>query len=328
MGMGLGFYEGDYNGHRVMGHGGDTQYFHSFLGIDRENGLAYFVSFGGPGGSAVRTSFAPALYDVYFPRNETPPVPVEGFAERAGKYAGTYGFWRSNFSTIEKAFGLASVLQVAPTEDNTLVISFSGQAKQYVEIEDNLFRELNPNVSLIAGFIPRLLAFQENDDGDITGFVLDGLPFMSLRKLPVYATPNFNFALLGFSMLVLLAVLLRRYYQRTAIRALPAADRTAVNAAVYAAAANLLVLVAGAIVLSIVMDRLFMEIPLLFKLWLMLPIVATVAGIYLLYRTFEVWKDKLLGGFWARSRFTVVTLCAVFMCWFYYYWNILGFQYF
>ena len=311
-----------------MGHGGDTQYFHSFLGVDRENGLAYFVSFGGQGGSAVRTAFAPALYDEYFPRNEKPPVAPEGFAERAARYAGTYGFWRSNFSTIEKALGLASVAQVAPTEDNTLIIGFSGNAKQYVEVEENLFRELSPNVALIAGFIPRLVAFQENSDGEITGFVLDGLPFMSLRKLPVYATPNFNFALLGFSVLVLIAVLLRRWYQRTAIRGLPAADRTAVNAAVYAAAANVLVLVAGTIVISIVEDRLFSEIPLLFKLWLVLPIVAALAGIYLLYRTFGVWKEKLLGGFWARARFTVITLCAVFMCWFYYYWNILGFQYY
>jgi len=127
---------------------------------------------------------------------------------------------------------------------------------------------------------------------------------------------------------VLLAVLLRRWYQRAVIRTLPAADRTAVNAAVYAAAANLVVLIAGVIVISIVEDRLFMEIPLLFKLWLVLPIVAALAGAYLLYRTFGVWKDKQLGGFWARSRYTVVTLSAVFMCWFYYYWNILGFQYF
>ena len=129
-------------------------------------------------------------------------------------------------------------------------------------------------------------------------------------------------------MLVFLMVLLRRFFQRATIKSLPAADRSAVSAAVYAAAANLLVLVAGAIVLSMVMDRLFYEIPLLFKLWLVLPIVATVAGIYLLYRTFGVWKQALLSGKWARVRFTVITLCALFMAWFYYYWNILGFQYF
>jgi hypothetical protein len=85
--------------------------------------------------------------------------------------------------------------------------------------------------------------------------------------------------------------------------------------------------VAGGIVISIVMDKLFMGIPLLFKLWLVLPIVATLAGIYVLYRCYSVWSRGLLGGFWGRARFTVVTLCALLMSWFYWYWNILGFQY-
>jgi CubicO group peptidase (beta-lactamase class C family) len=327
MGMALGFYEDDYNGFRVVGHGGDTQWFHSLLGIDQQNGLTFFVSFGGPGGSIVRSSFAPAFYDKFFPREEAPPVPPEDFAERAGKYAGTYGFWRSNFSKIEKALGLAGGLQVAPTEDNTLVISFSDKAKQYAEVEKNLFRELDPTIALIGGFSPRLLAFQENAAGEVTGLVIDGLPFMSLRKLPVYETGPFNFALLGFALLVFLGVLLRRFYQRAAIRGLRAADRTAVNAATWAAAANWLVLIAGAIVISIVADQMFTRIPLLFKLWLVLPIVAVVAGLYLLFRTWGVWSGGLLGGTWPRVRYTVVTLSALFMCWFYWFWNILGFQY-
>jgi hypothetical protein len=275
----------------------------------------------------VRSSFAPAFYDKFFPREEAPPVPPEDFAERAGKYAGTYGFWRSNFSKLEKALGLTGGLQVAPTEDNTLVISFGDKAKQYAEVEKNLFRELDPTIALIGGFSPRLLAFQENAAGEVTGLVIDGLPFMSLRKLPVYETGPFNFALLGFAFLVFLGVLLRRFFQRAAIRALPTADRSAVSVATWAAAANWLVLAAGAIVITIVADEMFTRIPLLFKLWLVLPIVAVLAGLYLLYRTLAVWRRKLLAGTWARARYTVVTLCALFMCWFYWYWNILGFQY-
>jgi hypothetical protein len=80
-------------------------------------------------------------------------------------------------------------------------------------------------------------------------------------------------------------------------------------------------------VISIVQDQLFGGIPLLFKLWLVLPIVATLAGLYLLYRTFIVWRQAVFGSLWARLRYTVVALSALFMCWFYYYWNILGYQY-
>lgn len=327
MGMALGFYETDYNGYRVLGHGGDTQWFHSYLGIDRENDMAFFVSFGGSGGSTVRSAFASALYDEFFPRQEEPPEPPEDFSERAGRYAGAYGFWRSNFSKIDKALGINNAIQVAPTEDDTLVVSFGGNAKQYAEVGDNLFREMNPALSLIAGISPRLLAFQEDEDGAITGFVMDGLPFMSLRKLPAYATPGFNFTLLGASLLVLIAVLLRRFYQRAAIRALPAGDRSAVNAAVWTSAAHVVTFAAGLIVLSIVMEDLFNRIPLLFKAWLVLPVLATLVSAWFLYRTVLVWSKGLLAGFWARLRYTIVTLAVLFLCWFYYYWNILGFQY-
>ena len=327
MGMGLGFYAGDYEGFRVVGHGGDTRYFHSYLGVDPANGMTFFVSFGGQGGSAVRSSFGPALYGEFFPRDEQPPAAPEDFAERAARYAGSYGFWRSNFSTIEKALGLTGGVTIAPTEDNTLIMSFAGKAKQYAEVEENLFRETDPGISLIAGISPRLLAFQENPQGEITGFVMEGLPFMSLRKLPAYATANFNLTLLGFSFLVFLFVLLRRFFQRAAIKALPAADRSAVRASVMAAAANWLALVAGVVVITLIEDRMFSEIPFLLKAWLVLPIVATIAGLFLVFRTIGVWRSGALAGIRARLRYSVVALCALFMCWFYWFWNILGWQY-
>ena len=323
----LGFYDTDYNGNRVVGHGGDTKYFHSYLGIDHENSLVFFVSFASSGGSAVRSQFATSLYDEYFPRQESPPVPPEDFSERAGKYAGNYGFWRGNFTKIEKAFGMANALQVAPTKDNTLLVAFAGKSKQYVEVEENLFRELDSNLTLMPGISPRLIAFQENDQGAITGFVFDGLPFMSARKLPGYATPNFNLSLLGLSLLIFLMVVLRRWYQRRELVLLSAQDKTAFNAAFYASLAHLLTVILGAIVVTIVAENLIDGFPLLFKVWLILPIVATLGSFYLLFRTYGVWKEKLFGGVWARIRFTFVTLAALFMAWFFYYWNILGFQY-
>src|SRR5690606_5283157 len=176
---------------------------------------------------------------------------------RAGRYAGAYGFWRSNFSSIEKALGLSGAVQVAPTGDGTLVVSLAGTAKQYAEVADNLFEEMSPNISLISGISPRYIAFQENDGGEVTGFVMDGLPFMSLRKLPFFATPGFNFSLLGLSLLVFLGVAAGRFYRRSLIRSQPAADRSAVNAAFLAAGANLLAVITAAIVLAIVQDALF-----------------------------------------------------------------------
>ncbi|MDH4109556.1 MAG: beta-lactamase family protein [Gammaproteobacteria bacterium] len=328
MGMALGFYEEDVNGVRLVGHGGDTQYFHSYLGIDKENGLTFFVSFGASGGSQVRTAFTTALYNEFFPQQVEIAEPPEGFAERAGRYAGAYAFWRSNFSKLEKALGMTSAVQVAPTKDDTLVVSFGGGAKQYVEVGENLFREQTPGLALIAGIAPAYIAFQEDEGGAISGFVMDGLPFMSLRKLSIVATPSFNYALLGLSMLIFVAVVARRWYQRASIRQQGPGDRGATRAAFLAALANLLVVVTGVVVISIVKDDMFTRIPTLFKAWLVVPIIATAAGLYLLYSTALVWQRSALAGVWARVRYSIVAACALFMCWFYYYWNILGFQYF
>jgi CubicO group peptidase (beta-lactamase class C family) len=327
MGMALGFYETEHNGIRIVGHGGDTMWFHSDLSIDLQDNVAFFVSFAGSGGSAIRSSFVPAFYDQFFPKKEEPPVPPEDFADRAGKYAGDYSFWRGNFSTIEKAAGVASSVKVAPTEDNTLMVAFAGKTKQYAEVEKNLFRQMDSNVGMLPGLSPRLIAFQENDNGEITGFVMDGLPFMSLRKLSAYETPGFNMILAGLSLFILLMVLLRRFFQRKQINAMPNADKSAIKAGVIAAAANWLALIIGVVVLSMVGEELMNHIPVLLKVWLILPVIAFAAGVYVLYMTTVVWRQGLLAGPWARIRYSFVMLAALFMCWFYYFWNILGWQY-
>ncbi len=196
-----------------------------------------------------------------------------------------------------------------------------------MEVDKNLFRELNSGLSLVPGISPRQIAFQENDAGVITGFVMDGLPFMSLYKASAFASPSLNFSFLGLALLVFLGVVLRRFFQRREFKLFPDADRSVLSGALYTSLAHLLVVIVGAVVVSIVMDSLISGFPLLFKLWLILPIVATLASVYLVYCTYRVWKQGLLTGVWARIRFSLVTFSALFMCWFYYYWNILGFQY-
>ncbi len=326
MGMALGFYETDKQGTRVLGHGGDTQWFHSDLGIDAEHNLVYFMSFAGGGGSAVRSSMVSAFYKTFFPREEMPPVPPADFDQRAGRYAGEYGFWRSNFTKLEKAMGLGGGVSVAPGGDGTLVVAFSGDAKRYVEVDDDLFRELDANVSLVPGISPRLIAFQENSAGEVSGFIMDGLPFMSLRKLAPWETRNFNFLFLGLSLVVFALVLLRRFFQRREMREWAQADRSAYRAAVWTSAANWAVLITGVVVISAVQDRLFSEIPLLFKLWLVMPVVAVIAVAWLLVKTIAVWRRGLFRGVGARVRYLVVALCGLFMAWFYWFWNILGWQ--
>jgi len=319
MGMALGFYETEENGLRFVGHGGDTQYFHSDLTIDAQNEIAYFISFASEEGGVIRSAFTGAFYDTFYPEEQKEIVPLDDFATRADKYAGNYLMWRSGFSKIEKPLMLVSGITVQSTQDDTLVVDLMGDVTQYVEVEKNLFQALNDTGKL---------AFQENAEGEITGFVLDGLPFMSIFKAPFYYASGFNFLFLGLSVFVFLGVMLRRAYQKSHYDELSTDDRKATRASVIVASANLLTIVLGAAVLMTVADEIFSHIPLLFKIWLIMPIIATVAGLYHVYNALIVWKDDLLGSLWARVRYSVITAGALFMCWFYYFWNILGFQYF
>jgi len=120
---------------------------------------------------------------------------------------------------------MADAFDVKPTSQNTLVISNGSAAKQYVGIDTNLFRELDSNLTFGDGISPRLVAFQEDGDGRVTGFVMDEMPFMSLRKKPAYETMDVQKPLLAASFLVFLSVLLRAFYQRRSAVQLSSQER-------------------------------------------------------------------------------------------------------
>ncbi len=313
--MALGFFETEQNTNRVIGHDGDTMYFHSDLTIDLKNNLALVSSFGGKQGSNISKAFAPAFYDTFFPSKHVKLDRPSDFSDRAEKYTGNYQFWRSSFSTIEKASKLSDAFSVQSTDENSLVISGFGE---FVEIDNNLFQQVTGSMKI---------AFQENATGDITGFVTDFAPYVSMYKVPASQNASLYRLLSVGSFLLFVGVVLRRLYQGERFAMLSIADKRVANASFITAIANLSVLFVGAFVLISAGDDLYLEILLSFKFWLVLPIIATVLGMYHAYNSFLVWRNELCGSVWARVRYSIVSFCALFMCWFYYYWNILGYQY-
>ncbi len=94
-GMCLGFYEESRNGKRIIGHGGDTIYFHSDLHLMLENGIGFFVSYNsaGKGDISPRSALWYHFLDRYFPYT---PAKVEKLASAdadaktvAGRYLTT-----------------------------------------------------------------------------------------------------------------------------------------------------------------------------------------------------------------------------------------------
>ncbi len=313
-GIGLGFLHYPWGNTDTIGHDGGTTAFVSHFGITPSADLAIFSSFSGPGAGTINAALVRAFYEEFFPRTAPQDVTSSGFDERAAKFAGTYISWRGSFSKIEKLVGLFGQVSVASDGQGGLMIG----PYRFFEREDGLFQNSENG---------DLMAFLDNDQGDVIGFVQNGWPIQSMYKASVYANKNFNFGMLGLSFIVLLAVVLRHAYQRGIILVFPPADRRATIAASIAAASHLWVMVFAGIVTVAVGDQFVSQIPPLFKLWLVFPILATLATGWLLYQALFVWRDGLLAGAFARIRYSIVCLCALFMVWFYYYWNLLGFNY-
>src|SRR5580704_4566396 len=118
----LGFYELNRNGHRIIGHEGDTPLFHSALELFPDDHVGLFVSLNSlgrdSGAYAVRTGLLDGFADRYFPGPSLQGFMVPGIAKAdAAVLAGRYDGSRRE----ETSFGsmLNLVLQVTVTADET-----------------------------------------------------------------------------------------------------------------------------------------------------------------------------------------------------------------
>ena len=132
------------NGRRLIGHGGDTNYFHSELARLEKEGVGCFASVNTGGKAAlVPRHFLRAFMNHYFPARLPAVKPPDDFGARAAKYAGRYGALRHSYTRFEKVFGLLGGAAVAPTAKNTLVIpDLFGDSAQYAEVAPAVFREV------------------------------------------------------------------------------------------------------------------------------------------------------------------------------------------
>ncbi|MBC3765621.1 serine hydrolase domain-containing protein [Neptunicella marina] len=316
--MGLGFLLRRFgpDGFDNFGHDGGTSAFASHFGMSKKENLMLFTSFSGiPGYHGPHYEFVRAFYDEFFPHPVKPITPPADFAERGQKYAGTYHTWRNNFTQLEALLGMFAGSKVAVMPDNTLMIGDS----RYVEEAPNLFRKVDDYDRI---------AFQQDKDGNITGYMIDGLGVMQFYKAPFYETLGFNAPLLALCLLAFLLVVVRFIYQFSSYRACTGAEKNAWRASLAVAVSNFLFLITFLLGASVGMTQLLYGIPALLKFSLIFPILAVFASLWMLYACSNVWRLKLLKSSWARVRYSLVCALALYLVWFYSYWNVLGFQYF
>ncbi|MFX4293859.1 serine hydrolase domain-containing protein [Streptomyces bohaiensis] len=153
--MTLGFFEEDRNGHRALGHGGDTNFFHSHLQLYPDHGTGVFVSVNGGGADdlasvLLRESLLAGFADRYYPADDSgdagEPAGTATAAEHAAIAEGTYGSSRSMHSTFLAVLGpLGGQTRIEAREDGTILVTPGPETMvptAYEEIEPWVWREV------------------------------------------------------------------------------------------------------------------------------------------------------------------------------------------
>jgi CubicO group peptidase (beta-lactamase class C family) len=216
----LGFYETNINGRRAIAHGGDTQWFHSYLHLFPDDGVGLYVSVNSDGkegaAGAIRTALFEGFADRYLPGPDPQgKVDPETAKQHAQQIAGRYeNSRRAQTSFISLAYLMAQVKVVA-NEDGTITVpmltGLNGEPKKFREIAPYVWRNVAGS-DRIAGKVV---------DGRVERFSTDPLsPFMVFDRTPWWRSAGWLMPLLGVALAALLltvlawpvSALVRRYY--------------------------------------------------------------------------------------------------------------------
>jgi CubicO group peptidase (beta-lactamase class C family) len=203
-GMALGFYEESRNGQRIIGHGGDTELFHSDLHLILGQNVGLFVSYNsaGRGEVSARGILFDKFLDRYFPHQAPAPGKIENAKADAAAIAGLYKSSRRFESSFLSLLTLLGQAKVIPNADGTISIDplkgSNGELRKFEEVQPFAYREVHGQDEV---------AFKKDSAGNWQ-FQVE-IPVFIFQRVGVLENKSFNLSLLIFGLsLVLLTVLL------------------------------------------------------------------------------------------------------------------------
>ena len=218
--MELGFFETNINGREVIGHLGDTDYFHTSLHLFLKENVGFYVSFNSPGKDGAAGGLRSALFqdfaDRYFPA--VPPkagVDAKTAAEHAALMSGVWAVSRGSQSNFLAGIGFISQTKVEVGKKGELVLPFpglNGKPRHWIETAPFVWYDEDGHDRAAAKVV----------DGKPVRFSFDMLsPFMVFERVPWYASSTWLMPLFGIGVAALLltvlvwpvAALVRRRYQ-------------------------------------------------------------------------------------------------------------------
>jgi CubicO group peptidase (beta-lactamase class C family) len=203
-GMAYGFYEETRNGHRVIGHGGDSQWFHSDLHLMPDDHVGFFVSYNSLGAQpefSLRTALWQGFLNRYFPYTPPAAQPLATAKQDGESVAGWYWLSRRSETNIAAVTSALNQAQVSVNSDGTISLDrakdFAGNPKRFEEIAPMLFREVHGQSRL---------AFLKDDAG--RRIIVTDIPVFIFQPVPGRKNQNLNLGILIGAAVVMVLTLL------------------------------------------------------------------------------------------------------------------------
>jgi CubicO group peptidase (beta-lactamase class C family) len=328
--MALGFYEQSRNGHRLIGHGGDTISFHSNLHLILDSNAGFFVSYNSRGRAEIdpRGSLFDKFMDRYFPAAPPNDPMLAAAAEDARSVAGTYEVSRrfeTNVLAVTTVLGETKV-SVNPKDNTISVAGFKGLNQQplhFREISPMVFREVDGHAKI---------AFVDDPMGRRVAYI--DYPFMVFQQVNHTLDKQIvNYVIMGFSLSVIVLTLLlwpvgamiRKHYGKVLTLDSGAKRlRMLVRLVCFGAVAfvvGLLIFISKTSDPSALSER--------SDTWLhLLQVVGLLAGLgslIAIYNSLKSWSDGQQ-WFWNKIWNTFLAISCVGFFWFIYHWHLLNFH--
>ena len=327
-GMAYGFYEESRNGHRILGHAGDTAYFHSNLHLIPDANFGLFVSYNsaGRGTTEPRGKLWDAVLNRYFP-DTTVSKTLSSAKDDAKSVTGSYLSSRRSEGSFLRAAAVLGELTVKPAADGAVTISqlkgMSGKPLRWREVAPLVFRDVDGE---------DYLSFKRDGNGGME-VMLSPYPVFVFQRVSLWQDSKVLLPVVVVSLVLMvlalvfwpIAALVRRHYRRPL--ELTSAERRMRLAVRLVLVLDIVFVAAMAVILSFVSSDISMLNDRLDK-WIYLAqfcgLIGAVGTLVVLYDAIQSWLSTRR-KIWSRLYSTVLALACLGFLWFVFAGNLLRF---
>jgi CubicO group peptidase (beta-lactamase class C family) len=327
--MAYGFYEESRNGHRIIGHAGDTRFFHSDLHLVPDAGIGFFVSHNSPGkGQPLpRTTLWEMFLDRYLPSPSHPEPSIGSAKEDAKAVSGSYMLSRRSETSFLKSATVIGEFTVTPLADGMIEVAQltgpNGKPKRWREVAPMTFLEENGHDRLV---------FKPDQDGRMQ--LILAYPFFVGQRVGLFENRKALLTVTGISLAIMVLTLilwpvgwfLRRHYgRRLSLTPVSRLLRTSVRI-VFLLVLSFLAAMTGLIAYALThIEFLSDRGNSWFHLAQVIGVLGAIGTVLVVYNAIRSWRNHATGK-WGKLRDTLFVLACLGFLWFAFAGNLLRFS--